>query len=279
MRNKLIFVVLVLMMLSGQGFAQNASPQYDSKKTQHLVEKMLKAHGGFETWQQADSFWFQFMTNVKGSPQPFYTQEHIDLKQEQAYLKWPLWQSKLVWDGEKLKSENWPIKQLPPGFFTKLTASFISLPWLTQDNSVSLSYRNEAKLPDGNIVYFVVRMEYGTQRPEIPGTYLDLFIDKQNYLMRGIGFDINHPAMVANTNQAIGPNYHIMRDYQQVNGLTIPAYYVSYGKRPNGNFSSNAVHMVFDVRFDKPFDTKELKVGDTAVEDKPTLNWWKGGDQ
>ena len=276
MRTIYIMIFSILIVLAGHVSSKNMKPTYDSKKTQELVETMLDAHGGLTPWREAGSFWFQFMTNVKGSPQPFYTKEHVNLKSDQAYLHWPLWQAKLAWNGSSLKSENWPIKQLPPGFFTKLTASFISLPWLTQDIDVKLSARQPAKLPDSDTIYWVVRMEYGVQRPEIPGTYLDLYIDKKLHLMKGIGFDINHPSMVANPNQAIGPNFHIMRDYEEINGLMIPSYYVSYGKRPDGNFKSNAVHMVFDVRFDKPFEEKELMLGERAVTDQSTLNWWGG---
>ncbi len=254
-----------------------ASPLYDSNETKLFVKQMVKAHGGMKIWSESDSLWFQFMTNVRGAKTPFYTQEHVNLRKDNAYITWPLWNAKLSWDGNQIRTVNWPMKGMPPGFFTKLTASFISLPWLTQADDAKLTLMTDSKLPEGDTIYTVVRLEYGRQKPEIPGTYMDIYIDKSTFLMKGIGFNINHPAMMANQKQAIGPNFHVMRDYQVVNGLQIPAYYVSYGKRPDGNFTSNAVHMVFDVRLNKIFDQSQLLTKENTVVDQQTLSWWKSG--
>jgi len=271
---RLIFILLFFICHFNVS-AKSQVPIYDSDETRLLIEKLVTAHGGLDAWQKAGSFSFQFMTHVTGNNQVFYSQEKVNLKADNAYIYWPLWDAKLSWNGNLILTENWPMKGMAPGFFTKLTASFISLPWLSQTTSAKLSKQLDKQLPDDETYYSVVRLEYGQQRPEIPGTYLDIYINKNTMMMRGIGFNINHPAMVANKNQAIGPNFHIIKEYQFVNGLQIPAYYVSYGTRPEGSLTSNAVHMVFDVRFGQSFDTTMLNLSGTAKIDQQTKDWWQ----
>jgi hypothetical protein len=85
--------------------------------------------------------------------------------------------------------------------------------------------------------------------------------------------------MVANPNQPLGPNFHVFKNYRNVAGLVLPAYYVTYGQGSNNGGTSNAHHFVWDVQIDQPFDAERLVAPADATLDDVSGDWWNSAPQ
>ena len=252
----------------------DGSPDYESAESKALIEAMVEAHGGMEPWETVDAFTFQMITKVIGNGSaPTYSIETTDMNTGKAHLTYPFWDAQIAYDGKQVTSSNWPMP-LPPGFFTSLTTSFITLPWLTQNSGVNLSAPRKALMPDDDTLYDVVRMTLDDPGPSIPGDFYDLFIDPESKLLTGIGFNITHPFMMRIANQPIGPNFHKFSEYQDLNGLVMPTYYETHGYNPKFG-QTRAIHSAFGFEMDKAFNHSLLKLPDGAVVDQSTSDWWK----
>lgn len=258
----------------------SGAPQYENAAAQRIVERMIAAHGGLEPWEGIDTMSFRFVTKVVGAPSPqppFYSIETSNLNTGQVIIDWPWFNAETVWNGEEAWSRNWPIPPLPTGFFTKLTSSFITLPWLTQTDGVKIGAPTKDRLPEkaqDDKDYDVVRMTFDNPNPSIPGEYYDVFIDPDTHLMRAVRFNITHPAMVRIAGQPVGPNVHVFSEYHDVNGLKIPAYYYTYGGGAAAGPTVDALHIVFGLQMNAPFDEGRLAAPEDARLDEETASWW-----
>lgn len=260
----------------------SGQPHYESDDTKRAVEEMIIAHGGMDRWANISTLQFGFFTKVIGAPNPqppFYSVETTNLNTGAAIIEWPWFSAETIWDGEHVWSRNWPIKPLPPGFFTQLTTSFITLPWLTQTKSVNLYGPFEGRLPaDAHDpkTYDVVRMTFEKPNPKIPGEYYEIYIDPETKLMRAIKFNITHPGMVRIAGQNIGPNYHVISEYQNIDGFVMPTYYFTYGSGNNAGQNTNALHVVFNLKSNVQIDDSLFAMPADAVLDEETTDWWNG---
>ena len=118
-------------------------------------------------------------------------------------------------------------------------------------------------------------MTFPEQSASAPGDYYELYIDPSTHLLKAVGFNITHPGMVANRNQALGPIVHVFEEYAVLDGLTLPSYYVSFGFNPRNRNTSNAIHVVFDVRIDEPFDEARMVRPSDAITDDQTMEFWE----
>jgi hypothetical protein len=167
---------------------------------------------------------------------------------------------------------------MPAGFFVRLTTSFITLPWQIQADAANVGPTSQGQLPEDDAVYDVLRITFDDRSPSIPGTFYDMYVDPETHLMKGIRFDINHPGMVANPSQPLGPNFHVFAEYRQFDGLILPTSYMSYGTGSANGGSSNAYHFAWNVRLDAPFDNAKLNAPDGAEKDAVSMDWW-GSDK
>ena len=168
---------------------------------------------------------------------------------------------------------------MPAGFFIRLTSSFITLPWQIRADGTNIGPTSKGQLPEDDTEYDVLRVTFDQRHPGIPGTFYEIYIDPDSRLMSGLRFDINHPGMVANPNQPLGPNFHDFKNYRDVDGLMIPTYYVSYGQGSQNGGTSNAHHFVWDIELDQPFDAARLVAPDDATIDDVSRNWWRSTQQ
>lgn len=252
----------------------DGDPRYESEDTKTLIEAMVAAHGGLAAWDDVSAMRFEIITKVIGTGQaPTYSIETTNMKTGAAYLDYPFWNAQVAWDTEEVWSQNWPLP-LPPGFFTGLTTSFITLPWLTQNEGVALSAPYPGTLPGDETLYRVVRMTVDDPGPTIPGEYYELFINEETKLLAGIGFNITHPFMMRIASQPIGPNYHMFSEYQTVGGLVIPTYYETNGYNAQSGGITRAMHAVFGIDLSSAFDAERLKRPADAVTDESTSEWW-----
>jgi hypothetical protein len=256
-----------------------ASPWFDGKPdflddaSRELSQEVLDAHGGMAEMAKASSLKFQFFTKVINARSPFYSIEALDLETGSAYIDWPFWGATIAWDRNQLWSQSWPMP-MPAGFFVRLTSSFLTLPWQIQANGTNIGPVSKGQLPEDDTEYDVLRVTFDQQNPGIPGTFYEIYIHPETRLMAGLRFDINHPGMVANPNQPLGPNFHVFKNYRNVAGLVLPAYYVSYGQGSSNGGTSNAHHFVWDVQIDEPFDAERLVAPEDATLDDVSGDWW-----
>ena len=279
---------ILLSMLLLMPIASSAEPWFDGApsfadaESRALAERLLDAHGGMAPMTEAESLQFNFFTKMIGNPTPFYSFEALDLDDGDAFVDWPFFDAAIGKDGDEAWTRNWPLP-LPGGFFVRLTSSFLTLPWQLHADGATVGPAATGRLPGDDTEYDVLRVEFETRNPGIPGTFYEVFVDRETGLMAGVKFDINHPGMVANPEQPIGPNYHVFGDYRRFNGLAIPTFYKSYGRGSAQGGESNAYHFVWNLRTDRPFDDRRAKTPPDALIDHVSMAWWgtasKGEDQ
>lgn len=270
-------ILILSLLATGPVFADpwfGGTPEYSDDASERLAHEMLEAHGGMDPMASAGSLQFSFFTKVIGGPMPFYSHEAVDLKTGDAYIEWPFWNSTVALRDGELWSDQWPMP-MPAGFFIRLTASFITLPWQIQSASANVGPASSGKLPEDETVYDVLRVTFDQRSPSIPGTYYDIYIDPDSKLMKGIGFDINHPGMVANPSQPLGPNFHVFGEYRKFSDLIIPTFYMSYGSGSASGGQSNAYHFAWDVSLEEKFDRNKLGKPESAVADEVSMDWWQ----
>ena len=245
----------------------DGEPDYADAASRALAAEVLEAHGGMQGMTNAKSIRFSFFTKVIGGQRPFYSIETVDLETGNAYLEWPFWDSTVALSNDEIWARHWPMP-MPAGFFARLSASFMTLPWQMHADGANVGPVSTGKLPDDDTAYDVLRVTFDQGSPSIPGTYYDIFVDRETHLVKGVGFDINHPGMVANPNQPSGPNYHVFGEYRRVDGLLIPVFYLTHGG------GSNAYHFAWDVSLDQPFDSGMLVAPPDATLDEVSMQWW-----
>ena len=278
---RLITGLLTLSLIIASLPAQAApyfqgEPNYIDQQSRELAAKMLAAHGGMEPWSKAGSLQFKLFTKMINNPMPFYSFESVNIESGAAYIDWLLFDATVAWDTEKMWSSNWPVP-LPPGFFIRLTTSFMTLPWQIQADSAVVGPVSQGEIPEGDgVMYDVLRVTFEQRSPSIPGTFYDMYVDPDNGLMKAIRFDINHPGMVANPNQPLGPNFHVFYEYRQVGGIILPTYYESWGQGSAKGGKSNAIHVAFDISLDTPFNSQRLAPPENATVDQVSMDWWAG---
>ena len=275
--------LLLILMLIASASAQatpwfDGTPGFADEASRSLAEKVLQAHGGMQPMTEAKSLQFNFFTKVIGGPMPFYSFEAVDLATGDAYIDWPFWDATVAWKNGELWSKQWPMP-MPAGFFIRLTTSFITLPWQIHADGANIGPVRQATLPEDDKLYDVLRITFDQRSPSMPGTFYDMFIDPESGLMKGVRFDINHPGMVANPSQPLGPNFHVFDEYRKFDGLVLPTFYKSYGAGSANGGGSNAYHFAWDVRLDQPFDTSRLVAPADAVQDAVSMKWWQSNKQ
>ena len=277
LRILLTFLLLApVASTAGPWFA--GEPEFADEASQALAAELLAAHGGMEPMANASSVQFSFFTKMIGNPTPFYSRESLDLATGDALVDWPFWNATIGWDRDKLWTRNWPMP-LPAGFFVRLTSSFLTLPWQIHTGNADIETAGRDKLPGDDTLYDVLRVTFDDRHPGIPGTFYEIFIDPESRLMAGLRFDINHPGMVANPKQPLGPNYHVFGDYRTFDGLVIPTFYQSYGQGSGSGGDSNAYHFVWNMQLDRPFEDSRIAAPSDAVIDQVSVDWWLSDDE
>jgi hypothetical protein len=276
LRRLLVTLLLIPALAAGEPWFQG-DPEYTDEASRQLAAELLDAHGGMAAIGDATSMQFNFFTKMIGNPTPFYSFETLDLATGDAYVEWPFWNATIAWNQERLWTRNWPMP-LPAGFFVRLTSSFLTLPWQIQTAGASLGPVSQEQLPGDETLYDVLRVRFNSRHPGIPGTYYDIFVHPEDRLMTGIRFDINHPGMVANPKQPLGPNYHVFGDYRKFNGMVIPTFYKSYGQGSSNGGDSNAYHFVWNMQLDQALDSSQVAIPDDAEIDEVSTNWWLSND-
>ncbi len=276
---RLLLILTLIASASAQATPWfDGTPEFTDAESRSLAEKVLQAHGGMQPMNEAKSLQFSFFTKMIGGSMPFYSFEAVDLATGDAYIEWPFWDATIAWKDGELWSQQWPMP-MPAGFFIRLTTSFITLPWQINADGTNIGPVSQAALPEDDEIYDVLRITFDQRSPSMPGTFYDMFIDPESGFMKAIRFDINHPGMVANPSQPLGPNVHVFGEYKKYGGLVIPTFYKTYGAGSTNGGGSNAYHFAWDVRLDRPFDSSRLVAPEDAVRDVVSMKWWQANKQ
>ena len=276
---RILLLALLLAPLSSQAEPWfDGAPMFADAESEALAHRLLEAHGGMAPMAEAKSLNFRFFTKVLGNPTPFYSYETLNLDNGDAVVDWPFFNATIGKQGDEVWSRNWPLP-LPGGFFVRLTSSFLTLPWQLHADSTQVGPVSTATLPGSDTEYDVLRVEFEARNPSIPGTFYEIFVDRDSGLMAALRFDINHPGMVANPQQPLGPNLHVFGDYRRFGGLVIPTFYKTFGQGATGGGQTTAYHFVWNLRTDQPFDDIRAQAPSDAVMDRVSMAWWNTNSQ
>ena len=242
-------------------YTANAKPQYANAESKEVIEKMIKAHGGYENWKNAPSIRFDSVMHdnyhKKDSFAWWTAHEVIDQKTRQAYQNWPMDKAQIGYDGKKVWSKNWN-KGNPPEFMIHFFYYFVNLPWLTQDDNVILSKVTHFTWPGLNKEFYEIKMSF-SEAPSMGKSakdYFVLYIDPETYLLAGYQYANGYEPLlelmgIKGKYEVFGPLWRIITKYDNVDGLIFPA---AFRTMPEANERIVGNHLILNIAIDKPFD-------------------------
>lgn len=284
--NNTPLVLLVLLILHGavlstSSQAQTASgPQYASEATQEVIEKMIEAHGGLKTWQNAptisyDNIFFNPFATEGPDAYPWWVSHEVfDQRTRRAYHDWPLDDAHLTYDGEDVWTVHWGNDNMPR-FMAQFFYYFVNLPWLTQDNNVRLGKMQRSKLPGSGTDkdYYTVEMTF-TEKPAVGKTVRDkykLYIDPDDHLLHGYEYWIGYGPMLDGMGipegEIFGPMLRVHDSFAAVDGLVFPERF--HTMSPDGS-ATYGYHVIMNHRIDAPFDEERMRKPSNAIIDTST---------
>ncbi len=272
------YLTLVAIVSLWQTSYLQAQQKYDNPQTKEVVEKMVAAHGGLDTWRNAptisyDNIFFNPSAMEGEDAYPWWvSHEVIDQQTRRVYQDWPLDDGQLVYDGKEVWSVNWGNGNIPR-FMTLFFYYFVNLPWLTQDANVRLGAPETGRLPGLDKDFITVRMTF-TEKPAVGKTAQDsykLYIDPDTYLLQGyeyiIGFGPMLDLMGVPEGQLFGPMLRVHDKFTTVDGLVFPTRF--HTMPPDGS-TTYGFHAVINYSMTKPFDEARLKKSAHSVVDTTT---------
>jgi hypothetical protein len=266
---KLTLLSLTLVMLLS---AHANEPEYASKETKEIIQKMIEAHGGYEKWANLKTL--SFTTAMHSESLRFLRfwifDQTVDMHTRRTYQDWPLVGAKLTFDGEKVWSEDWTVGN-PPSHQQSVFFYYLNLPWLTQDENVKLSDAELIKHPAfENEVYKVVMSFKDT--PTIGKSQLDtytLFIDSKTYLLFGYEYEVGYGPLldimkVPKTQKVFGPMLRKNNYHADVNGLKLPVLFTTHNAEYTMQYGD---HAIYNIEVDGEFDESRMNQPTNAVID------------
>ena len=254
--------LFLLLSLSTKLYSK---PNYASPKTKEVIEKMVKAHGGLDAWQNIPAIRFDnIMHNNYHAKTEFawwVAHEVFDQKTRHVYQNWDFNEAKLAFDGQQVWSQNWK-KANPTQAMTYFFYYFVNLPWLTQDDGVNLSEVTEFVWPDYGKKYFEIKMTF-SKRPTIGKSskdYFVLYIDPESYMLQGYQYAVGNKALLKSLGQPperelFGPLWRMIVKYTEVGGLKFPS---AFRTMPEANERIVGNHLIMNIDIKTPFDRKKL---------------------
>lgn len=267
---KQIAFCIVAVVIATNSWAQG--PHYASTQSKTIIEKMIDAHGGMKAWKNARTFSFDNIMFSESLPgQPFWVNKvTVDQKTRRVYQEWPLHNAAMAYNGKETWSVDWKIGN-PPKFEALFFYYFLNLPWITQDDNVSLSEAKKIKHNSFEREVYVIDMGF-TEKPAIGKTKIDaykLYIDSQSYLLVGYEYMIGYGYMLdlfgfPPGRKLFGPMFRINDSFTEVNGLIYP------NRMHTGNTDQTQTyghHVILNYDLGKKFDESKMKKPKNAIID------------
>lgn len=256
-----IGATVVVATLPAIGLASTSpgdrGPAYDSPETRVTVERMLAAHGGMDAWRNAEAIAFEHVMFMPQPPQgrsvwALHT-EVVDQASRRSYQEYPLTGARLGDDGTQIWSSDWAGPS-PPRMMSKSAYYFTFIPWLTQDEGVSLETATAEELPDWDSEIVGVRMTF-----DGGGDTFLLLLDATTGHLEGLKLWIGDRRILdqfgvpSDVDRIPGP-LHEYRTFGEAGGLRVPLEYHTRG--PDG--STIGYHVMSNINLDARFEEDRL---------------------
>lgn len=247
-----------------------AGPTYANDETRRVVEAMVDAHGGIERWRAAPAIRFDDIMHMEGHDKGQFgwwvAHEVIDQKTRQVWQEWPMEDSQLGYDGEKVWSVNWQ-QGNPTAMMVHFFYYFVNLPWLTQDDGVILSAVEKDTWTGVEGELYKVTMSY-EQAPAVGKSGLDeyvLYIDPESYRLisyqYGTGFGPWIEMIGMPKGSTFGPMWRLITHYEEVGGLLFPS---AFHTMPEAGGRILGDHVITNIDVTTPFEAEKAAVPEGA---------------
>lgn len=236
----IIFLIILSTPQSSSAQVVRGTPEYRGEQTKEIIENLIEAHGGWETWANAPSIKYDniFFNTSPNAKNPWWVNTEIIQQKgskrndQKVFQEYHIGGSKgsfmMGYDGKDVwATENWGIGNYPK-FMTYFFYHFLNLAWLTQDDNVVLSEITTADYNGKSV--FKVEMTYKND-PAIGKVKADsyvLFIDQESNMLvayeYSLGFGAQLDAMgLPKGAKVMGPVFRHIDEYVEVEGLFFPA--------------------------------------------------------
>ena len=256
----------------------SAEPTYATDRTRGVVEAMVEAHGGLERWRAAPSIRFDnIMYNPYHEKNQFawwVSHEVIDQQTRKVWQHWPMHDAAIGFDGEEVWSANWRLAN-PPPFMVHFFYYFVNLPWLTQDEGVSLSEVTDFEW-EGLGTLHRVEMRFD----DVPGVgksdkdYFVLYIDPTSSRLVAYQYAVAYQPLLDIMNmpegkEVFGPMWRMITNFEEVDGLLFPT---AWRTMPGPNERIVGNHVILNIDVSRPFEYDRAEKPEAAdVFDGPLL--------
>lgn len=261
--------IFLLLGIIGTGFSQN---KYASNETKEVIEKMIKAHGGYEKWSNLETLSFTTAMHSKslGFVRFWVKDITVDMKTRRSYQDWPLFGSQLSFDGKETWTTNWRI-QNPPNHQHSVFYYYVNLPWLTQDKFVELGKVEKLKHEAFKNEVYKIKMTF-TESPTLGKSKNDsytLYIDSKNYLLNGYEYTVGYRPLldqlkIPKDQKVFGPVLRINNYTGDINGLKFPMLMTTNSQDLKQQYGD---HAIYDFKINEKFDEKRMIKPKNAVVD------------
>ena len=258
MKSRRLWIASLSLMLCVQLALGQNGPTYSDKSTEKLIQKMIKAHGGYKKWINAPSLSYRHV--MKGGNLEWISQEQHQQGSRKSHITWHDG-STLGFDGNQVWSKDWKIAN-PAGMMAGVAYYFLNFPWITQDDGVQLEQLDDTEVSyiEQGKAYYTVHMTY---KGASPYEYYDLYIDKDSYMLKGIKYTMVDKDLMKTFNMPastkfMGPLLKVYKEYTTVDGLKYPLSYNTHAITQGGVVMG--VHTVSDYSLSKPFDESKAKM-------------------
>lgn len=268
-------IILIALSLTLVYSVHANGPNYASKRTKEIIEKMIMAHGGYDKWKSLETLTFTSVMHSASLPTLHFwiKTQVVDMQDRRTYQDWPVVGSQLGFDGEKAWGVNWNVGN-PPNHQHSVFFYYMNLPWLTQDEHVELG---EVELVEHkafeNKVY-KVHMSYNKQPTvgkSIRDTY-ELFIDSESFLLVGYEYTVGWGPMLdimgmPREAKIFGPMFRKNDYFVEIEGLKYAALFTTYAADLSAQYGD---HLLYDIKVNEPFDESRMTPPKNAVIDTST---------
>ena len=144
----------------------------------------------------------------------------------------------------------------------------ISLPWLTQQNEVSLRSAGSEALPFFDTPHHVVEMSFHPEGKTHEGVFR-LYIDPETYRLRGFSQTARYPFLPGDvfpqdlSAGGMSNMFRVIETYANVDGLVLPRSYSTIVVREDG-MQLMGSHLVLQPSFENPLPEQSLTKPDGA---------------
>ena len=244
----------------------SAGPTYGNDETKRVIEAMVEAHGGIERWRAAPSIRFDNVmhNNYHGKKEFAWWVSHevIDQKTRQAWQYWTMDDTTIGFDGKDVWSENWN-RANPSPFMVHFFYYFVNLPWLTQDDGVSLSEVSRYEWPLFDKPLYEIKMTFD-EAPSVGKSAKDffvLYIDPDSYRLVGYQYANGYQPLLDIMNmpegkEVFGPLWRLITRFEEVDGLLFPS---AFRTMPEADERVVGNHVILNIDVSTPFEYDRAK--------------------